>query len=107
MGSTRPFRWWLATALGVAALLLVVTNIVMTRGLHAAQRDLAQHQRMAASGAVYGRVYGQIVHALAMAATQGNDLGARDLLIANGITLGPGGQPVPAPPPPPTALPKP
>ena len=91
----------LLTALGIAALLLVLTNAMLFTQNRNAQAALNQRQQFIQQSVPLEGLYREIVKALAEMAIKGNDRQVLDMLAAQGLNVtvnGPAASPVePAP----------
>lgn len=82
-------RWQfnLLTALGVAALLLVIANMLMSTLNRNAQIALNQQQTFIQQTVPLETLYRDIVKALAEMAVKGNDRQVLDMLAAQGLSV--------------------
>lgn len=82
-------RWlnWLNTALAVAALCIVIVNIIMHRTNLDLQKNLAERQQFINESIRLGRFNSQLVQALATLSAQTDDAAIRDLLATHGINF--------------------
>lgn len=85
----------LLSALGAAALLLVIVNALMFKLNRDAQSTLAQRQQFIQQTVPLEGLYRDIVKSLAEMAVKGNDKPLFDMLTAQGLTFTPG-NPAPA-----------
>jgi hypothetical protein len=86
----------LLTALGVAALLLVLANALLFTQNRSAQAALNQRQQFIQQTVPLESLYREIVKALAEMAIKGNDRQVLDMLAAQGLSVtvnGPAAQP--------------
>ena len=83
------FKWQfnLLTGLGVAALLLVVTNALLFTQNRSVQGVLTQRQQFIQQTAPLEGLYRDIVKALAEMAVKGNDRQVLAMLSAQGLTV--------------------
>lgn len=77
----------LLTALGAAALLLVVSNAFLFTQNRTAQGSLAQRQQFIAQTVALEGLYRDIVKALAEMGVKGNDRQLLDMLAAQGLSV--------------------
>ena len=92
------FKWQfnLLTALGVAALVLVITNAVLFTQNRSAQVALNQRQQFIQQTVPLEGLYRDIVKALAEMAVKGSDRQVLDMLAAQGLSVTVNTPPVPA-----------
>ena len=83
----HKWQFNLLTALGVAALLLVVTNAVLFTQNRSAQVALNQRQQFIQQTVPLEGLYRDIVKALAETAVKGNDRQVLDMLAAQGLSV--------------------
>ena len=83
----HKWQFNLLTALGVAALLLVVTNAVLFTQNRGAQVALNQRQQFIQQTVPLEGLYRDIVKALAETAVKGNDRQVLDMLAAQGLSV--------------------
>ena len=74
--------WWGATALSIAALILVVVNIVLAIGNQNRQADVNQRQQFINQSIQLSRANQMLINALAQAAAKNGDADIRKLLAA-------------------------
>jgi hypothetical protein len=80
--------YWASVILGALALVLLVINISVMNGNRRMQEDIGQRQSAINSGATLNQVNKGLVQALADISVKNSDTEARDLLAAQGITIG-------------------
>lgn len=83
----EKLAYWGSLLLSAAALVLVVVNISLANGNRDLQRDVATRQTTINGGQQLSQLNQALAQALAEAAVKNNNLEARDLLTAQGITL--------------------
>lgn len=81
--------YWSSVALGGLALVLLVVNISLINSNRNLQQEINQRQLAINTGTQLAQVNRNVVQALAEAAVKEGDSAARELLAAQGITVGP------------------
>jgi hypothetical protein len=79
--------YWPSVALGVASLVLVVTNVILISQNQAVQAQVNQRQQFINQSIQLSRVNDVLVRLLANAAVSAKDDKLRDLLAQQGITV--------------------
>ena len=85
----EKITYWASVAFSALALILLVLNVSFVNGNRSMQEEVAQRQATINRGPTLNQVNQGIVQALAAASVKEGDTQARDLLAAQGITLGP------------------
>lgn len=79
-------QYWIATALGIVSILLLLFNVTVISGNRALQQDIATRQQFVQQSVQLEGLYREIVRALAELAARSNDADVRTMLGRHGIT---------------------
>jgi phosphoglycerol transferase MdoB-like AlkP superfamily enzyme len=80
-------KFWLLTLMGLAALVLVVVNVVMANGNQSLRQEANQRQQYINQSIGIGRLHNQLVQALARLAVQAPDDALLEMLERHGINV--------------------
>jgi len=80
-------KFWLLTLMGLAALVLVVVNVVMANGNQSLRQEANQRQQYINQSIGLGRLHNQLVQALARLAVQAPDDALLEMLERHGINV--------------------
>jgi hypothetical protein len=84
--------YWASVVLGAVALLLLVINISLINGNRHLQEEVGDRQSLINGGTNLSQLNKGLVQALADISVKNSDAEARDLLAAQGITIGAKGE---------------
>ena len=86
----KTWEFWTLTAVAVVAGVVAGANAVLFTGNQKAQNEVAQRAQYVQQSVQLERLYREIVNALADLSVRNQDSALRDLLAAQGITVGSG-----------------
>jgi hypothetical protein len=95
-------QFWIATALGALALILLGHNVWLINGNRQLQQDIGERQQFVQQSVQLEGLYREIVRALAELTARNNDADLRNMLARHGLTVtvnapAPGSAPAAAP----------
>lgn len=80
-------KFWLLTLMGLAALVLVIVNLVMASGNQSLRQEANQRQQYINQSIGLGRLHNQLVQALARLSVQTEDDALLKMLASHGINV--------------------
>ncbi len=80
-------KFWLLTLMGLAALVLVTVNVVMTSGNQGLRQQANERQQYINQSIGLGRLHNQLVQALARLSVQEQDRALLEMLASHGINV--------------------